>query len=217
MRYRIYKQTYSERQAYRYQVMDETDQVCCLVEPTGLFLPHPTRLITLFDADHNPIGRIEPPPASPWQLGGAYTLFLDDQEEPLAVIEERWNLVDLILLRLPHYLVRQGEETYVARGSRYGERVYEIFLPPQEEEEEGEEGSERPEEEVVVELGDEEMREALARTRRHRWGEPVGEILRPARGASYVVEAPDLPLRHAVLVLAGLVVIVDMRLQAQPS
>jgi len=214
MKYRIYKQTYSERQAYRYQVTDEADQVCCLAEPTGLFLPTPTRLVTIFDADHNPTGRIEPPPPSPWRLGGTYALVADDQEEPLAVIEERWNLVDLILLRLPRYVLRLGEHTYVARGSRYGERLYEIFMPAQEEEPQEEAGEPEP-----PTLDEAEMQEALAEgeKRSRPYGESVGEIIRPARGPHYIIEAKAPPLCQAPLVLVALVVVVDMHLHTQPT
>ena len=39
------------------------------------------------------------------------------------MIRERWRLVDILLLRLPRYEVQLGGYCYVARGSRYGERL----------------------------------------------------------------------------------------------
>lgn len=214
MRYTIFKQTYSERQAYRYQIADETEQVCYLAEPTGLFLPNPTRLITLFDATHNPIGRIEPPPPSPWRMGGTYTLFLEDQDAPLAEIEERWNLVDLILLRLPRYLIRLEGGAYIARGSRYGERLYEILLLRGEElEEEPSDEEERPDQEEAG-LDEAEVREALASGEVQAPEKSVGEILRPDRGPHYIVETQAAPLCQAPLALIGLVVVADLHLHA---
>jgi hypothetical protein len=233
MSYGIYKQTYADSRAYRYQIVSEGDQVCYLAEPTGLLLPNPTRLVTLFDADHAPIGRIEPSVSPRWRRGGEYVLLLEEREEPLVVVEECWGLVDLILLRLPRYVLHLWERTYVARGSRYGERLYEIFLPPEGWEEEpvveeleGVEGlgleigdlveAEGPEAELVMEgLDEDEMREALAEIVRNRWGEPVGEVRRPARGPSYVVEAEAASLRQTPLVLAALVILVDMHLHPQ--
>jgi hypothetical protein len=208
MSYGIYKQTYAGREAYRYRITDVKEQVRYLAEPTGLCLPNPTRLVTLFDPDHEPVGRIEPPSTSAWQMGGEYALLLRDEEQPLAMIDQRWTLVDLILLQLPSYLIRLGEYRYVARGSRYGERLYEIFPH----------SGERQEDTDEPKVGDEAaMRMALEKTAvPRRGGESAGEIVCPARGPNYIVQAQAPPLRQALLTLAALVIVVDMNLQGYP-
>lgn len=218
----VYRETYSENQVYRYRITDEADQVQYLAEPTGATLPNPTRLVTLFDADHVAVGRLEPSPVSPWRLCGEYTLVLEGREEPLAVIEERWNLVDLILLRLPRYVLHLEGSSYVARGSRYRERLYEIFPYSPEEEQESLGRALESLEEALVESGQveaqaEEREEAQLRRALEEvvqsWGEPLGAIVRPVRGPNYVVEMGAPALEEAPLVLAALVVIVDAHLR----
>ena len=201
MNYGIYKQTYGGQEAYRYRIVDNADRLRYLAEPSDVFLPNQDRLVTFFDPDHDPIGWLALPqyPTGPWN--GLYDLFLGDIEQPRATIEEQWGLVDMILLRLPRYVLHVGTRAYTFLGSRYGERLYEIFLPA-----EGDEG--------LVESGnlDEEgMKEAL-QAARERWGEPVGEIVRPTRGPSYAVETEAAVLRQSPLLLASLVVVVDMLL-----
>ena len=209
MSYYVDKQTYSERQAYRYRIHDEAEQVCYLAEPTGLFLPTPSRLVTLFNADHEPVGQLEPPPSS-WRRGGEYVLRLGEEEPPYAVIEERWGLVDLILLRLPRYVLRLGEHAYIAQGSRYGARLYEMFpLPPDVEEEWPGQGGDEPE---AARLGEEEMRRALGVAQRTPTQEPMGQISHPERGPHYLVEIETGPLQQTPLVLIALVVLVDLHL-----
>lgn len=209
MTYRVHKQTYGEGRAYRYQIADESDTVRFIIEPTGLFLPTPTQSVTVFDEDHQPIGRIEPSLMSPWRWTREYAVLLGEDEEPRATIEEQWSLVDRILLRLPHYTIRIDDQTFTARGNRYGERFYQLFRPSTEEEEldaEGgpEEGSDR--EETAEDLPDDDA---------SRWGEPVGDITRPSSGASYVVEVTEPVLLQAPLVLSALAVVIDLHLQGQ--
>ncbi len=206
MSYGIYKESYTGREAYRYRVVDGEDRLCYLAEPTGMFLPDPTRLVTFFNPDHEPIGRLEPAPRPSWQLSGTYSLLLESEEQPRAVIEEQWSLVDLILLRLPHYVLRIGTRTYVALGNRYGERLYELFLPA---------AGTIPELEEA-ELDDVGMAQALIMIAQERRGEQVGELTCPTRGPNYLVEAEPASLRQSPLALAGLIIIVDMHLSGVP-
>lgn len=208
----VYKELFSEHLAYRYRVTDETGEVRYLVEPTGLFLPNPSRLITLFDAHRRPTGRIDPPETSFWSLGGTYRVFLEGQEEPALVVTEQWEMVDLILLRLPRYVFTWEDVRYIARGSRYGERYYEIFpyppeaeLRPQEEAPLGEPTAISPVDLDVAPLQDLAEQEAKA------WGEAVGAILRPIRGPNYLVEG-EAGLAQAYLPLTVLVVLADLHL-----
>ena len=123
MSYEIHKLTYSDGRAFRYHVLDDTGNLRYIAEPTGLQRPSPTRLVEFFDPDHNPSGRLQPPEVAPWMRAKRYEVFVGEEaEEPYAVIQETWRLVDILLLRLPSYNVQLGEYHYVIWGSRYGER-----------------------------------------------------------------------------------------------
>jgi hypothetical protein len=223
MNYEIHKSTYAEGLAYRYRITDEAGTTQYEAEPTGLSLPTPSRLTAFTDADSNPIGRLEPSSSSIWSWVKEFSLLLGEDEEPRARIQEKWSLVDRILLRLPCYKIWVGERFYVARGTRHGELFYEIFFPPVEpkvEEPEEEEitleepqAQEDEEEEKAVELTVEEIPERLEEGERFRWGEKVGEIRRPSAGASYIIEVEEASLRQAPLPLAALAILADLHMQ----
>jgi hypothetical protein len=210
----IHKQTYSGGRAYRYRVLDEAGQLCCVAEPTGLLLPNPTRLVEFFDSDHDLVGRLQPTDVASWRRVKRYELFVArEAEEPRAVIREWSRLVDLLLLRLPRYEVQLGTYRYVVRGSRYGERFYEIFRARGGEAEEVDEGRV---DEVRVDEGVEQGEEAEAAGRRapKPRGARVGQIQRPAAGPSYVAETDAAPLCRAPTVLAAVVILIDLELTA---
>lgn len=206
----VYKETFSERQVYRYRVTDEDDRLLYLVEPTGFFLPNPTRQVTLLDADGLPVGRIEPPEQFRWPGGGDYTVVLEEQETPLVVITEQWELVDLLLLRLPRYFFQWDGNPYIARGNRFGERFYEIFSYSPE-------PVEAASEDIGVDalpadLDPAKLQEVAEKEVRH-WGEPIGAIWRPPRGAHYLAEFWAPPLQNVPLLLTVLIVLADLHLQ----
>jgi hypothetical protein len=210
----IHKQTYSGGWAYRYRVLDEAGQLCCVAEPTGLLLPTPTRLVEFFDADHELVGRLQPSDVASWRRVKRYELFVTEEaEESCAVIREWSRLVDVLLLRLARYEVQLGRDCYVIRGSRYGERFYEIFRARGGEAEEVDEGQV---DEVRVDEGVEQGEEAEAAGRRA--AKPtearVGQIQRPAAGPSYVVETDAAPLCRAPTVLVAVVILIDLELTA---
>lgn len=207
----VYKETFSELQVYRYRVTDEANRPLYLVEPTGLFLPNPTRQVTLWNADRTSIGRIEPPDPSQWPWGGEYRMVLEGQEAPLVIIQEQWELVDLILLRLPRYLFRWEEQSYIARGHRFGEQFYHIFLAPSPSEDTGREIASG----ILADAADLDLEklEEVAEQEARQWGEPVGVIRRPVRGPHYQAEGWTPPLREAHLLLTALVVLADLHLQ----
>jgi hypothetical protein len=184
----IHKQTYADGRAYRYQICDELEHACYVAEPTGRLLPDPTRLVEFFDPGGDPVGRLQPLAATPWRRQTDYQVFAGEDEEPYALIQERWRLVDRLLLRLPRYDLRLGDDRYVAWGSRYGGRFYEITAAPQAEEP----GSEEP----------------------WRRQAKVGHVERPASGPSYVVQVGAPPLVQSPLVLASLVILADEELYA---
>jgi hypothetical protein len=205
--YAIHKQTYAGGQAYRYHVSDEAGRLRYVAEPTGLLLPFPTRQVEFFDPDHSLVGRIRPPDVAPWQRGERYDVMVGkDAKEPRAVIRERWRQVDVLLLHLPHYEVQLGKYSYVVRGSRYGERFYEIFRPR------GEEGIGKAED---GEQADEEIGEGEKDPGLPSKDVEVGYIQRPAAGPSYIVETDAAPLRQSPLALAALVILIDMELDME--
>ncbi|MCS7178716.1 MAG: hypothetical protein RML46_02850 [Anaerolineae bacterium] len=208
----VYKETFSERQVYRYRITDEEDRLVYLMEPTGLFLPNPTWQITLLGADGLPIGRVEPPDPARGPWGGEYTVALEGWASPL-VIREHWELVDLMLLRLPRYLFCWEGAPYMARGSRFGEIFYAIFPYAPASGETLPEGT--PAEGVPGDIADLDLArwEAVVEEETRRWGEPVGAIWRPSRGPHYQAEAWTPLLQDASLMLAVLVVLADLHLQ----
>ncbi|HID88978.1 MAG TPA: hypothetical protein EYH27_06540 [Anaerolineales bacterium] len=193
MEYAVHKLTFSEGRAYRYQVVDREGEVRYLAEPTGLSLPTPTRQITLFDADHRPLARLEPMATSPWLWTRTYALLLEGETESNIAIEERWTLVDRLLLRLPTYTLRIGAYTYTAHGERYGEALYELFEPRTGERERTKEAD------LPVEEGKPQPKK-------------IGEILHPPVGPSYLILVEADPLRQAPLALAAFVVLIDLHL-----
>jgi len=216
MSYAIHKQTYSGGRAYRYRVLDEAGNVRYLAEPTGLLRPTPTRLVEFFDPDHNRVGRLQPPEEAWWRHTKRYQVFMGDEtEQPYAEIRECVRLVDLLLLRLPYYEVQLGRYDYVALGSRYGGRFYEIFRLH------GgmaEEVAEEPVGEVGVNKAVEQSQETRAQSKRaphpSETRSSVGQIQRPPSGPSYVIETDAAPLRQALTVLVALVILIDLALTA---
>jgi len=201
MDYAIDKLTYADGRAYRYNILDEEGQLCYVAERTGMLLPSSTYLVEFFDPDRVLSGRLQPPELVPWRRASRYEVFVSGRRrEPYVVIRQQWRLVDILLLRLPRYEIQLGELYYVARGSRYGRRFYEIFHPPG-----GDEATGRDVEEVA----------GAARKGRKGLGSgevKVGEIRRSEAGPSYVVEVSAVPLRDALLVLAALVILIDMEM-----
>lgn len=213
MNYAIHKQTYGDGRAYRYHISDGGGCLRYIAQPTGLLLPTPTRLVEFFDPDHSRIGRLQPPDPTPWRRGTCYRVFTGEgTKEPYAVIRERWRLVDILLLRLPRYEVQLGEYRYVARGSRYRERFYEIFQLWGHEE-----GVDRDKADKEEASGAAERNGALEAEGK---GQPrsreakVGQIEHPPAGPSYIVQIDAAPLRQALLVLAALVTLIDLELYA---
>ncbi len=205
MSYAIQKQTYADGQAYRYHILDETDRLRYVAEPTGRLLPSPTRLVEFFDPDHNRVGRVQPADVASWRRAEQYEIFTGEEtERPQATIVERWRLVDILLLRLPRYVMQLGTYSYVVRGSRYGGSFYQIFHLC--EGEDVETVAEHP----ASDDGGTETEESEEEPQNREVA--VGQIERPVAGPSYLVETDAAPLRQAPIVLAALVILIDMEL-----
>jgi hypothetical protein len=202
----IHKQTYADGRAYRYRVVDEAGRLCYLAEPVGLSLPSPTRLVDFLAPDHSRAARLQPSQVARWRREKHYTVYFGRRTgEPHAVIRERWRLVDMLLLRLPRYDVQLGGDGYVVRGSRYGERFYEIFRSCS-----GEVEQARAMEGIRRSVDMEGQGEVGPRSREIE----VGQIERPTIGSNYIVQTDAAPLLQAPLVLVAVVVLIDLDLYA---
>lgn len=229
----VHKLTYADGRAYRYLISDSDRQLLYVAKRTGLLLPGQTRLTEFFDAQENPVGRLQPPDVAPWLRAKSYDVYIGEEaEEPFAVIRERWQLVDILLLRMPRYEIHLGEHCYIAEGNRYDtDHFYGIFILEEEEEPPVEEVEAAPDfaleaegtEEKAAELEVEEEFEGIEGTEvleglieedieeeTEPEREQVGQIECPTAGPSYIVEIEAEPLRQTPLVLAALVVLIDM-------
>jgi hypothetical protein len=229
MSFQMHKLVYADGRAYQYHIVDEDGQLRYVAERTGMLLPTPTALTEFFDPDHSPIARLQPPEVLPWQRATRYELLVGPSPEaPQAVIiEERFRPVDAMLLRLPMYELHLAEQVFIARGSRYGGRLYEIFRPCAEGELPEIAGEpDRPPADLEIQTPSEEWEAASvsAEVGEGEGEEPpapppppqpevrIGRIERPSTGPSYIVEAVAAPLREALLPLAALAILIDIEL-----
>jgi hypothetical protein len=234
----VHKQTYADGRAYRYLISDGDRQLLYVAKRTGLLLPGQTRLTEFFDTEERPVGRLQPPEVAPWVRAKNYEVYIGEEaEEPFAVIRERWQLVDILLLRMPRYEVHVGEHHYIAEGNRYDpDHFYGIFLLGEEEEQPVEELEAAPdfvleaegmvekaaesevEAEEAEEFADIEALEEIVEGQIEQDTKPkreqVGQIECPTAGPSYIVETEAEPLRQTPLVLAALVALIDMERHA---
>jgi hypothetical protein len=225
----IHKLTYADGHAYRYLISDGDRQLKYIAKRTGMLLPGQTRLTEFFDPTDNLVGRLQPPDVAPWLRAKAYEIYIGEEEEPIAVIREHWQMVDILLLRMPRYEVHFGEHHYIVEGSRYDtDHFYGIFIleekeepPPEkveaapdflesEETEESTTGPEiEPEEIEDIQTLDELIAEDIEEETEPK-REQVGQIECPSAGPSYIVETDAEPLRQTPLILAALVALIDM-------
>jgi hypothetical protein len=203
MRRAIHKSTYADGQAYEYQITDPAGEPRLRAEHTGALLPDPSRLVTIFDSDEQRVARVEPHPFSEWWWTRGYTLKVIQEPRATIRIEECWTTADRILLQLPTYLLHLEDETYIARGRRYGELFYELFLPPVK--------GGPPDDLAPMEQP--EMLNTASQDQEENQGEKVGEIRRLPSGASYVVDLPSSIAQRTLLTASVLTILADMHFQ----
>jgi hypothetical protein len=196
--YAVHKHVYADGRAYRYRFLDENEQLHYTAEATGMTLPVPTRRVDFFDVDDRPAGRIQPVEGSPWQPTTRYQVLAGEQADDMqAAVRQRRRLVDILLLRPPHYEIELGAHHFVAWGSRYGEDLYTIF-----------DSSADVDVERGIELSDDGLADQGSRF------PAVGWIRHPVTGPNYTVQAEDPALRQALLTLLALVILIDMERSA---
>lgn len=124
----IRKESYADGRAFRYQISDDDRDLRYLGDWVGRLLPSATRLVEFYDVDHNLCGRLQPSHAARWRRPTNFEVFVgEDAGDAHAVVQQRWNLVDALLLRLPRYVLRLQQLCFIFQGTRYGQRFYEIF------------------------------------------------------------------------------------------
>ncbi len=181
MSYHLYRDAFSEVYTYRYRLTNTDEEL--LLEatwPAAHAGPQPEE-ITLHNAQENEVGRLQWQNRS-WWRGDRFALCGTDGK-PMAQIAELWNIVDRLLLHLPRYQIQLPDGNRLeTRGSRYGERFYELFgLPAQ--------VSDETEEDTGV------------------W---LGEILHPPAGPTYILKTNSPLLTESPILIAAIMIVVDL-------
>jgi hypothetical protein len=177
--YHLYRDAFSEVYTYRYRLTDAEEKLVL----SATWAPPPSGTqpeeIRFQDADEADVGMLRWEEHS-WWRGDRFHLMSADQQR-VALIQEVWNLVDRMLLRFPYYRMDLADGNRLeARGSRYGDSFYRLFVLP-------------ADEEKAVE-GDEIK---------------LGEITHPTAGPTYVLETQSPLLTSAPLLVAGLMAVID--------
>ncbi|MBN1921548.1 MAG: hypothetical protein JW892_09905 [Anaerolineae bacterium] len=125
--YHLYRDAFSEVYTYRYRLTDVTGALELTVSWPGLPAADRPEEISFTDAQGQQLALLRWEDRS-WWYGDRFWLFDMPAAAALATIEEQWRIVDRLLLRLPGYkLTLNAGETFIARGSRYSQQLYELF------------------------------------------------------------------------------------------
>ncbi|MGC9356491.1 MAG: hypothetical protein ACP5GX_01415 [Anaerolineae bacterium] len=181
MTYHLHRDAFSEVYTYRYRLTDPEGnlQLAVTWPATGAAL-QPDRIF-FEDAEGNRLAHLDWEDRS-WWLGDRFHLFIGEAASAAVVIREHWNIVDRLLLHLPRYRIELSDGNLLeARGSRYGESFYEIFVLPADEKELSEEA-----------------------------GVWLGEVTHPPSGPTYIVRTESPLLTRAPLLMVAVVVVVDL-------
>lgn len=181
MIYHLYRDAFSEVYTYRYRLTDSNGQLLL----SATWLPpgegmQPERIF-FRDGAHRRVAHLDWVQRQWWQ-GDRFLLYLHGRDRPTLVIEELWNMVDRLLLKMPRYRLRLPDGNLLeARGSRYSEHFYELFVLP-----------------ADKEMADEEK------------GTWLGEVIHPPVGPTYILKTISPMLTKAPLLLVAVVIVVDM-------
>lgn len=126
----LYRDAFSEVYTYRYRVTDAEGNLQLTVTWPGLPIADRPGELFFDAADGQRLARMLWEDRS-WWFGDRFQLFGAARESAFAVVEEQWRIVDRLLLRLPGYrLTLEDGAQFAARGSRYGQQLYELFALP---------------------------------------------------------------------------------------
>ena len=182
MIYHLYRDAFSEVYTYRYRLTDADERLLLQATwPATHAGPRPEE-IALQNAEEVEVSRLRWRNRS-WWRGDRFELHGADGR-PVALIAEQWNIVDRLLLHLPRYQIQLPDGNRLeTRGSRYGERFYELFVLPTQvspEEDPGETGV---------------------------W---LGEILHPPAGPTYILKSNSPLLTKSTSLTAAIMIVVDL-------
>ncbi len=181
MIYYLYRDAFSEVYTYRYRLTNSDNQLKMTVRWPGTGLKEQPETVFFENVNGERIAHLNWEDRS-WWRGDRFHLFVEHREQTVATIEEHWTLVDRMLLHLPRYRITLADGNQIeARGSRYSEHFYEIFVLPA-----------NPEE------SDREL---------DVW---LGEIVHPPTGPTYVVRTESPLLTAAPLLLTATIVVLDL-------
>jgi hypothetical protein len=178
--YHFFRDAFSEVYTYRYRLTDPQEKLII----SATWSPPPSgsqpEVVNFQDADERRKGVLQWEDRS-WWLGDRFHL-ITSQRQRLALIEEHWNIVDRLLLHLPHYrLILADGNRLAMRGSRYGETFYEISVLP-----------------------------ADAETASGAEGVWVGDVVHPDAGPTYVLETESPLLASTPLLVTAMLGVIDL-------
>ncbi len=182
MIYHLYRDAFSEVYTYRYRLTDSNGKLILAATwlPPGEGIQPPR--IFFRDGKSRRIAYLDWESRQWWQ-GDRFILYLTGNETPILVIEEVWNMVDRLLLKMPRYRLRLPDGNVLeARGNRYSEHFYEIFVLP-------------------ADKGTWDEEES---------GTWLGEVVHPPVGPTYILKTISPMLTQAPLLLVALVIVMDM-------
>ncbi len=182
MIYHLYRDAFSEVYTYRYRLTDSNGKLILAATwlPPGEGIQPPR--IFFRDGKSRRIAYLDWESRQWWQ-GDRFILYLTGNETPILVIEEVWNMVDRLLLKMPRYRLRLPDGNVLeARGNRYNEHFYEIFVLP-------------------ADKGTWDEEES---------GTWLGEVVHPPVGPTYILKTISPMLTQAPLLLVALVIVMDM-------
>lgn len=133
--YHLYRDAFSEVYTYRYRLTDATGALELTASWPGMPAADRPEEVAFTDAQGQQLAILRWEDRS-WWYGDRFWIFDTPTATAIATVEEQWRIVDRLLLRLPGYkltlnegldegLTREG--SFIARGSRYSQQMYELF------------------------------------------------------------------------------------------
>lgn len=182
MIYHLYRDAFSEVYTYRYRLTDADETLLLEATWPATHTGSQPDEIVLQNAEEVPVAELHWQDRSWWQ-GDRFELRATNGQL-VALVEERWNIVDRLLLHLPRYRIQLPDGNRLeTRGSRYGESFYEIFVLP-------------------AHLTAEESEKDT--------GAWLGEILHPPAGPTYTIKTNSPLLAESPSLTATIMIVVDL-------